>query len=135
MQLILLVCSLLSAYSFAKKINVGRVLYSLDGTRGSCKKRQRELRARRTPRSLGSQIAIAKVGCERNRSIDAFAKIRENIGGDEFSDGTFEALKKGGDRGGDRPSSRPDRGGDRGVCEFSFGSVLSHPCYVYDVRG
>ena len=78
--------------------------------------RQRELRARRTPRSLGSQVAIAKVGCERNRSIDAFAKIRENIGDDEFSDGTFEAFEKKGGAidGAIAPPVAPDRRGDRG---------------------
>ena len=66
--------------------------------------RQRELRARRTPRSLDSQVAIANVGRERSRSIDAVAKIRENIGDDEFSDEAFEAFEKmRGDRGGIAP--------------------------------
>ena len=86
-----------SLYEYALKASIVRQqsyspsIYALERLR--TEERQRELRARRTPRSLGSQVAIAKTGCERSRSIDAVAKIRENIGDNEFSDEAFEAFE------------------------------------------
>ena len=102
-----------AAHTFRQQV-YSLSIYTLKRLR--TEEQQRELRARRTPRSLGSQVAIAKVGCERSRSIDAVAKIRENIGDDEFSYELSNHLRKmggGRSRGRSPLQSPPDRGGDR----------------------